>query len=93
MIVPKLSEAAGGDPGWLRLRAAAASPEVGDTLPLPDSRQLRVAEMDGLRVARMVLFAAGTIAVPFTLSSRADEVARRNGAGVKETRADDASSG
>lgn len=52
-----------------------------------------MAEMDGLRVARMVLFAAGTIAVPFTLSSRADEVARRSGAAVKETRADDASSG
>ena len=56
---------------------------------LPDGRQLRVAELDGLRVARVTLLLADALPIPPTVSSPLDEVARRNGAPLSETRADD----
>ena len=67
------------------------APKVGDTLPLPDGRRLRVTELDGLRVARVVLLPADTAPLPPTQSSSPDEVSRRNGGPITETYADDES--
>ena len=69
------------------------APKVGDVLPLPDGRWLRVAEMDGLRVARVALLPADMLPIPPTSSTPPDEVSRRNGAAVTETHAADEETG
>ena len=59
-------------------------PKVGDTLPLPDGRQLRVTELDGLRVARVLLLPTGK-ASPAALPRAVQEDERRNGGAGHET--------
>lgn len=55
------------------------APKVGDTLPLPDGRRLQVAEIDGLRVARILLVPVDKhVATP--TPPHPDEMPRRNGA-------------
>ncbi len=53
-------------------------PKVGDTVELPDGRRLQVSELDGLRVARVLLLPHEKRAAPTTLVSAA-ETARRDG--------------
>lgn len=65
------------------------APRVGDSVPVADGRELRVAELDGLRVARVVLVPADRRTVLPTASSGPDERARRNGAAPTETPVDD----
>lgn len=64
------------------------APKVGDTLPLPNERRLRVAEVDGLRVARILLLPATESPISPSKSLSPDEEPRRNGAQAIERHSD-----
>ncbi len=55
------------------------APRLGDTVHLPDKRVLRITELDGLRVARVLLLPAGMQGEPDADSIVPEMAARRDG--------------
>lgn len=64
------------------------APKVGDSVPLPDGRRLQVGEIDGLRVARLLLLPAGKHVASATPSSL-DEMSRHNSSQATEKQIND----